>query len=97
MTLEFTSLRTSFTNVSVSITFIEPFIRFTFSNATQCIEHIQEKCCSELFCASYNIEMTRGYGVKTFHRFLNLAVSNFYLAVYLEERHASIGFKWVSI
>ena len=35
----------------------------------------------ELFYASYNIEMTRGYGVKNLHRFLSLEVSNFYLAI----------------
>ena len=51
----------------------------------------------ELFYTSYNIEMTRGYGVKILHHFLNLAVSNFYLAIYQEDRHTSVGFKWVSI
>ena len=38
----------------------------------------------ELFYASYNIEiMTRAYGVNNLHRFLNFAVINFYLAIYL--------------
>ena len=47
----------------------------------------------ELFYASYNIEITRGYGVKNVHRFLNLTVTIFYLAIYLEDRHTSIGYK----
>ena len=48
---------------------------------------------NESFYASYNIEITRGYGVKNLHCSLNLTVTNFYLAIYLEKRHTSIGYE----
>ena len=51
----------------------------------------------ELFYASYNIEITRGYGVKNLYRFLNLTVTDFYLAIYIENRRTNIGYKWASV
>ena len=39
----------------------------------------------QLFHATYNIEMNRRYGVKNLHRFLNLAMIDFYLAISLED------------
>ena len=40
--------------------------------------------------------MTGGYGVKNLHRFLNLAVINFYLAIYLEDGHFNTVYTWDS-
>ncbi len=45
----------------------------------------------------YNIQMNGGYRVKNRHRFLNLAVIDFYLAIHLEDRHTSIGYQWASV
>ncbi len=38
--------------------------------------------------------MTGWYVVKNLYLLLNLAVINFYLAIYLEERHTSVGYEW---
>ncbi len=44
----------------------------------------------QLFQATYNLVMNRRYGVKSPDRFLNLAVIDFYLAIYLKSSQCKI-------
>ena len=62
------------------------------------IKVVHNNCkTTQLFQATYNIEMNRRYGFKNLHRFLNLAVIDFYLAIYIKDRDASICPKWASV